>query len=58
MVGEIEPTFSARFDFSKKLGSTSSGNFGLLKNVKLKNVRYFWGIFSSPHDMTQISFKS
>jgi hypothetical protein len=36
MASQIEPTSSARFDISKKLGSTNSGKFGLLKNVKLK----------------------
>jgi hypothetical protein len=34
MVGEIEPTFSARFDISKKLGATNSGESSLLKKVK------------------------
>ncbi len=40
MVSEIKPTSSARFDISKKLGSTSSGKFGLLKKVKLKGEEH------------------
>jgi hypothetical protein len=37
MASEIELTFSARFDISKKFGSTSSGKFSFLKKVKLKS---------------------
>jgi hypothetical protein len=40
MAGEIEPTSSARFDISKKLGSTNSGKFGLLKKVELKGEEH------------------
>ncbi len=40
MPSEIEPTSSARFDISKKLGSTNSGKFGLLKMVKLKGEEH------------------
>ncbi len=37
---QIEPTFSARFDISKKLGSTGNGKSGLLKKVKLKGEEH------------------
>jgi hypothetical protein len=37
MVGEIELASNARFNISKKLGSTSNGKYGLLKKVKLKH---------------------
>jgi len=37
MVGEIELASNARFDISKKLGSTNSGKSSLLKKVKLKD---------------------
>ncbi len=40
MASEIKPTSSARFDISKKLGSTNSGKFGLLKKVKLKGEEH------------------
>jgi hypothetical protein len=40
MAGEIEPTSSARFDISKKFGSTNSETFGLLKRVKLKGEEH------------------
>jgi hypothetical protein len=40
MMGEIEPTFSARFDISKKFGSIGSGKYGLLKKVKLKGEEH------------------
>jgi len=40
MASEIEPTSSARFDISKKFGSTNSGKFGLLKKVKLKGEKH------------------
>ncbi len=40
MVGEIELASNARFDISKKLGSTNSGKFGLLKKVKLKGEEH------------------
>jgi hypothetical protein len=36
MAGEIKLTSSARFDISKKLGSTGGGKSGLLKKVKLE----------------------
>jgi hypothetical protein len=36
MASEIESTFSAGSNISKKLGSIDSGKFGLLKKVKLK----------------------
>jgi hypothetical protein len=40
MVGQIKPTSTTRFDISKKLGSTNSGKFGLLKKVKLKGEEH------------------
>ncbi len=38
--GQIKLTSSARFDISKKLGSTGSGKSSLLKNVKLKDEEH------------------
>ncbi len=32
----MKPTFNARSNISKKLGSTDSGKYGILKKVKLK----------------------
>jgi hypothetical protein len=41
MGGEIKPTSNARSDISKKFGSTNSGKFCLLKNVKLAGGEHY-----------------
>ncbi len=40
MAGEIELASNARFDISKKPGTTGSGKFSLLIKVKLKGVEH------------------
>jgi len=41
MTSEIKVTINARFDISKKLGSTGNGKSGLLKKVTLKGEEHY-----------------